>query len=841
MSTYYVAAAGSNSNTGLSPAQAFATFTHAASVVSQGDTVLGNGGDTITENPSFSVGVTLGSYGTGQCTIAGGTTAAVTFVACSNWTINNLILTNSYTSYTSGPQVGVVTFSPSTASTTYSNIAITNCTISGFLQGIRIVAGSTTTLIQGITITGNTFGPGVSTGLVIGGSGTKGTNWESSNITITGNTFASIIGSPNISGSGNAMTLQFCNTTAGAIEISGNIIHDLAASSGAANYSSGYGVQFEGTNGAVIEKNLFYNIFDSYTGGGTIDDGGCAIDIDNGYSANNTVRYNYAFNCGGPFLEAYSGGSGNLVYCNIAINMGMQSTKTGGLWIGGDIDTTAGGFSIYNNLITTGNKLGVVNCAAGDASNPLSGTKILNNCFISPAGAPSPVLPSNITGLVMDGNYHQNGDGTFLAKYNGTSYTTLSGWQGATSLEPAGVVGGHCYFVQPQPMALTQAAAGINCSPVSGSPLLNAGANLSGTYSITPPTDYNGNSWTQNTIGPIYLAGTPTNYATAVYADDPKVWFRLAEASGTSFSDTVGTLPVGTWTSVTLGEPTLTPGDGGTSVLCNGSSSEGDIPQNITTYTVTSISVEAWFKLSTVTGVQIIFSSFNSPQSDNSIHMHVNGTTLTFYVTGGTSGQVDFTVPGFTFATNTIYHVVCTVTGTTGTCYINAVSQTPSYVTQTSLVGGIPILNSFIGSNQNGGQNLNGYEANVAIYPTVLSSTRIGEHYAAGTFAAGTATVGTETATTIAVSATDATGGAGSNTYQWQISSNNTTWTNMTGTGTTTRSATATGLTASTTYYFRLQYTDANSNTVYSLSVSGTTTAATGGTTGGAALIMAAA
>jgi hypothetical protein len=144
----------------------------------------------------------------------------------------------------------------------------------------------------------------------------------------------------------------------------------------------------------------------------------------------------------------------------------------------------------------------------------------------------------------------------------------------------------------------------------------------------------------------------------------------------------------------------------------------------------------------------------------------------------------------------------------------------------------------YCGNSQALTRYFNGNLQAVAGYPAVLSSTRAAAHYAAWSFAPGTATVGTETSTTIAVSATAPTGGAGSNTYQWLISTNGTTFSNMTGTGTTTLSAVATGLTASTTYYFQLQSTDANSNVVTTPTVSGATTSG-GAATQGAALLLA--
>lgn len=74
----------------------------------------------------------------------------------------------------------------------------------------------------------------------------------------------------------------------------------------------------------------------------------------------------------------------------------------------------------------------------------------------------------------------------------------------------------------------------------------------------------------------------------------------------------------------------------------------------------------------------------------------------------------------------------------------------------------------------------------------------------------GTISVGKLTATTAAFSASDATGNTGSISYQWYLSSISG-FTPGVGTilaGQTSLTATASGLTAGTTYYLVLQYTD---------------------------------
>jgi hypothetical protein len=79
---------------------------------------------------------------------------------------------------------------------------------------------------------------------------------------------------------------------------------------------------------------------------------------------------------------------------------------------------------------------------------------------------------------------------------------------------------------------------------------------------------------------------------------------------------------------------------------------------------------------------------------------------------------------------------------------------------------------------------------------------------ASGSLTAGTATAGSVTSTTAAATATDATGGTSPYTYQWYRSTGSGTLGSAVS-GQTTRTLADTGLTASTTYYYTLRYTDA--------------------------------
>ena len=97
-------------------------------------------------------------------------------------------------------------------------------------------------------------------------------------------------------------------------------------------------------------------------------------------------------------------------------------------------------------------------------------------------------------------------------------------------------------------------------------------------------------------------------------------------------------------------------------------------------------------------------------------------------------------------------------------------------------------------------------------------------------FAAGSISLDSAGATTLTLSATDATGGTAPYTYQWFLGNSPLAEGAGTQIGDDDLTLAATGLTESTFYYFRLRYTDANANVVYSEQfVEATTEAALGG------------
>jgi hypothetical protein len=611
--------------------------------------------------------------------------------------------------------------------------------------------------------------------------------------------------------------------------ITGNLVHDIGASDTEAAGGAGIGFQSceNGTcGGSPVSANVVYNIFNYHTT--PVD--GTAYDLD-AANLNCTISYNYAYNCDGPGVAMFSASGGNVIAYNVLENTGRN-------YIGGIALEAAGACDIYGNTVRQFTAFPAVGFQSLTCS---TNKRLLNNAFFCPAGLPTVVLPASYTttGFVMDGNYHQSGDSLFACKSNTTTDTTLANWHTLTGFETSGVAAGHCYLVAPEPppALLPSTVNGISAfAPIAGSPLINAGANLLGTYSITPGVDFLGAAWTQNSIGAIYNAGTPTGYMQAVYADNPMAIFRMADASGTTSNDSVGTFETLVLSAVTLGSTAIVVGDGSpTSASFNGTSSTAIGVVTPHTYSLSAFTYEGWFELASGASAltNTLIESLSAGETDFIVWASGSPIELTAFVKDASTGNINGVATTTTLSTGTLYHfMVVWNGGTTLAVYINGISQTLSYSSQVALsalkIGKIQIgFDAAVPRRWTDGTFSDG-----ALYATALSSTRAKVHYSAGTLVAGTATAGSVTSSSIAVSSTDATGGATPYAYQWQVSTDNVTWSSASGTAVTTKSATVTGLTASTLYYLRLQFTDANSVVVYGASVSATTSSS-GGTGGG--------
>ena len=375
-------------------------------------------------------------------------------------------------------------------------------------------------------------------------TGTANKNY--SDIIINNNTISNILGNTATTGQsqGWGILMNGCNPLVGPILIHDNVIHDMGADVNPVLTGGGNAWQCENCDSVHVYNNVAYNCFKT----GTVGDGGGAYDIDYG-NTNCKVYNNYGYNLDGFLLGCYSNGAaytGNEFRNNIGIN--VARSPFGAIFVSGTAP-----YLFANNTVITASSSPVVCLQTNQSPTAM----LFNNVFIAPVGVPTMIVPSTdvVTGMKMDGNYHQSGDGMFAAQNAaGTTFNTLSAWTANTGFETNGVAAEHCYFVEPKPIPTTLAGAAAAIAPISGSPLLNAGANLLGLYGVTPsPVDCAGNPWTQNSIGAIYAAGSPTAYASELYSLSPLARFRVAEVSGTDGGDSVGTFQDLVYANVTLG------------------------------------------------------------------------------------------------------------------------------------------------------------------------------------------------------------------------------------------------------------------------------------------------
>ena len=322
---------------------------------------------------------------------------------------------------------------------------------------------------------------------------------------------------------------------------------------------------------------------------------------------------------------------------------------------------------------------------------------------------------------------------------NGTlhdfGYSISSGWQGDGGLLTSGFMGPYRLVFNGISNYLTLGSS-INSNPSFSfetwirpqSPATNDSVILS-----TVDSSNKGFSLSQlsDASGKVSLApaGVISVYSQAVLADNPLIYWKLDEPSGTTAADTSGNGNSGTYypgsSSITYGQPSLTtgsgtstifPGVGGATLYSNRSFTN---PENF--------SLEIWFKTTSQSPGKLI--GFGDQQTGSSAYndrdIIMNGS--------GTIYNRDFTTAS-SYNDGKIHHLVEVSSSTTGTSlYIDNI-----------LIGTDLAQNGWgnysgfwrVGGDQYASGNLwyfSGSIDEVAIYPLPLSAARIQAHYLAGT------------------------------------------------------------------------------------------------------------
>jgi len=481
--TYYVSPTGSDSNSGLSPSQAWKTIAKVnGSTFPQGSTVSFQGGQTFTgclvldsanvPSSAASTPFRVNSYGTGQATVSsdcsGDYSAAVTADNVSGFQLTGLKLVNGSTT-----AAGVLLENQNGTSAT-QGLTVSNSDISGFATP----AGSSSSfggeiMILGYAVNGHS-GPlddvQIRDNQLHGASVTSpdgpgiygwGSGENITHVTVEGNTVYNLgMGAKDV---GAGITGDGWD---GAV-IQHNVIHDVGANVTSCGGASG--IETYTSNNVIVRYNEVYNVQPSpaFTAGCDWD----GIDLDGG-TTNSVVEYNYTHHNAGSGLLAYTSTVDSKVWGPNTYRYNISENDDWAKAQGGLMDVVPSApknaLSIYGNTFFTNVAQSTKSTASAcfnfgySAGTWGSGSLIADNiCHLADRdqyGHPGQFSynPYGQTGMTLSHNlYYAASSPTW--RWGGTTYSTFAAWQ----------------------------AAGLETGPVWGDPLLTSPGS-GGTCAWTP-------------------------------------------------------------------------------------------------------------------------------------------------------------------------------------------------------------------------------------------------------------------------------------------------------------------------------------------------------------------
>lgn len=511
--TYYVSPSGNDSNSGLSPSEAWQTTSKVNSFTfPQGSLVYFEGGKTFNgclvfdsgnvPNSSASTPFRVYSYGTGRATIqsscTGDYSAAVSVDNVSGFVLNNLNLSRG-----TATAMGVLLQNQESSTPTQS-ITIQNSHITGF----STPTGSTTSLggaigIIGFAVNGNN-GPmnniKILDNRLYGGSKTSndgpgingwGYGQNITNVLVEGNTVENL----GMKGQTVAAAIT-ANGWDGAV-IQYNKVRDIGAHVTSCGGTSG--IMAYTSNNIKIRYNEVYRVepYPSFTAGCDWD----GIDLDGGVK-NSVVEYNYTHDNAGSGLLAYTDNAAGLTWGPNTFRYNISENDDNIKAQGGLMDIVprapANALSIYGNTFytdvaqsskSTASACFFIGYAAGTWA---SGSQIKNNiCHLANRdqyGRSGQFFynPNGQTGMALSNNlYHATSTPSW--RWGGTTYNGITEWQ--ASGRETSARSGNPLFVSPGTgntcIWTPSASDGPQPCPAgyalqSGSPGIDAGVSISG-------------------------------------------------------------------------------------------------------------------------------------------------------------------------------------------------------------------------------------------------------------------------------------------------------------------------------------------------------------------------
>ena len=445
---YYISAAGSDTNTGLSPSSAWQTIAKVnAQTPVSGTSFLFRGGDTFSGTITVAAGglpgfpIVYSSYGDAVATISSANAGGFTCTDFGNITVNRLNFNGSGVGTNTAHAINFIG-----SARNNSGYTITNCTITNYgLTGVYFTVSSGIVL-DTINIANNTIHDCGMNGVTLYNnylvSFPNFINY--SNVTVSNNLIYNITGQNTpVIPQGNFTGWGIIANGVDGFTVQGNTIHDCGSVVGVnAGNNMGAGIGTALNSNVLVQNNEIYHQITQ--GGGSHDASGIIADFG---STNTTVQYNFIHDCGSyAFGVGSANNAGNLYNnsntvfrYNVCLNNGTDALSTvtlpGGIAIFNlSASEQITGLKIYNNIISgQGNTITGVGLALFDDSYGFSGYNqgiVTNNIFVGDAN--TILLSYHNDTIRFIGNQYVGGSTVTKIRYKNTSYASIAAWITAT-------------------------------------------------------------------------------------------------------------------------------------------------------------------------------------------------------------------------------------------------------------------------------------------------------------------------------------------------------------------------------------------------------------------------
>ncbi|MCH4824005.1 right-handed parallel beta-helix repeat-containing protein [Gramella lutea] len=423
--TYFISSTGVDSNTGLSPDDAWKSIEKLNEIQFQpGDQILFKGGEEFSGNLNLDSEdannsanpVLISSYGEGRAKIKAGNDTGIYAYNTSGIKIDNLIIEGSgmHTNNSSG----ISFYNDLSGDVKLDYVEITNSEVYGFKEfGIVIGAYNGNSGYTNVLIENNKVHDCLDVGISSYGEfSSSKTGYAHSNITVRNCEVYNIEGYSKGKHSGNGILLS---------DVQNSVIeHCTVYNSGSGNTSCGgpVGIWYWDADQVTIQYSEVYNM----SSGSGCDGGG--FDLDGGVT-NGVMQYNYSHdNDGAGFMAGQFTGSRPMKNIIIRYNISENDAATNGgsVYLFNGNNGTMSDIYVYNNTLYLSEK----SSNQGSANIKYTPWKALknnmnfyNNILFASNGADLINIPEGYDGYFAGNLYYSSSD--FSIKYKGLTYTSL--------------------------------------------------------------------------------------------------------------------------------------------------------------------------------------------------------------------------------------------------------------------------------------------------------------------------------------------------------------------------------------------------------------------------------